>query len=174
MSLDVRGERVVVVGLGRSGAAAARLLVRSGARVVIEETKPEAELGDAAHALRQLGAELRAGRPLEAAALAGADRIVVSPGVPLALPALARAREDGKAVWGEIELAARALPASTRLFGITGTNGKSTTTALAGALFEAAGEKPFVGGNLGTPLSEAALQEAPPPVCVVELSSYQL
>ncbi|MGA9525190.1 MAG: UDP-N-acetylmuramoyl-L-alanine--D-glutamate ligase, partial [Myxococcaceae bacterium] len=107
-----------------------------------------------------------------AGVLLGADGVVVSPGVPLVLPELVAARAAGVPIMGEVELASRFIRG--RFVGITGTNGKSTTTALCGALFQAAGVRTFVGGNLGLPLSEAALAPEPFDVHVVELSSFQL
>ncbi|MFN0063207.1 MAG: UDP-N-acetylmuramoyl-L-alanine--D-glutamate ligase [Myxococcaceae bacterium] len=172
--LQLQGARACVIGLGRSGVAAARLLLAHGAQVFAEDTQPLSALPEAAKALAAQGVVIGAGRPLRAECFEGVSLVVVSPGVPLSLPALEAARKSGKTIWGEIELAARALEGKSRLVGITGTNGKSTTTALCGALLEAAGLKVFVGGNLGTPLSEVALSSTAPDVCVVELSSYQL
>lgn len=103
--------------------------------------------------------------------------VVVSPGVPLGKPALSAATAAGIPLWGEIELGALALPAGAGpLLGITGTNGKSTTTALLGTLMAAHVPRAFVGGNLGTPLTSAYERPTTPPydVHVVELSSFQL
>jgi len=97
----------------------------------------------------------------------------VSPGVPLALPELQAARAAGVSVWGEVELAGRLLTEAP-MYGITGTNGKSTTTALTGELFLKGGRRTFVGGNLGRPLSEAAMAPQDWNALVVELSSFQL
>ena len=168
---------VVVFGLAKSGVAAARLLLARGARVTVLDARGRAELGAVADALAGAGAALQLGGPTPPGLLERADLVVVSPGVPLALPELAAARAAGVPVWGEVELAAREVP-FVPLVGITGTNGKSTTTALTGELFARAGLKTFVGGNLGRPLSEAALQEPPGggawEALVVELSSFQL
>jgi len=162
---------VVVLGAGKSGLAAAELLLSRGARVTLRDERPAAELGAEALALR--GAVLRGGVPLAEIDLGQPDLVVVSPGVPLRLGSIAHARESGVAIWGEVELAARFLPPGAMVLGVTGTNGKSTTTALLGSLCEAGGLRPFVGGNLGTPLSRAVL-EPPRGVYVVELSSFQL
>ncbi len=166
------GKNVLVVGLGRSGAAAARLAAAKGARVTITDRRPEPELAAAAAALpagvaRELGGH-------RAASFVGADLIVLSPGVP-EIPELTAARRAGVAVTGELELAARAIAAD--VVAITGTNGKSTATALCGAMLRQSGRPTFVGGNLGVPLAEAVgTPAAAPPdgVCVVEVSSFQL
>ncbi len=167
------GRAVVVLGAGKSGLSAARLLVRAGARVSVYDEQPRESLGPAAAALSAQGATLVAGQPLAKVDVGTPALVVVSPGVPLALPSLQQAKDRGVPVWGEVELAGRVLAPGVPVVGITGTNGKSTTTALAGALLGAGGLRPFVGGNLGTPLSDAA--EGPRPgAYVVELSSYQL
>jgi UDP-N-acetylmuramoylalanine--D-glutamate ligase len=167
------GEDVVVYGLGKSGLGAARLLLQQGARVTVVDGKPPAEVerGLAAAGLSGVAAEAPTAERLLAA-----SRVVVSPGVPLSNLELQPARAVGK-VWGEVELAYRVLSArhpEARWVGITGTNGKSTTTALAGELLRAAGHEVFVGGNLGTALSEAALSARACNSYVVELSSFQL
>ena len=167
MAVDVRS--AVVVGLGKSGLAAARLLLSRGARVTVVDEKaqsPDAE------ALGRQGATLRLGG-FPDRFWDGADVVVVSPGVPLARPELQAARAAGATVWGEVELAFRLLPPGAGpVLGITGTNGKSTTTALLGDLVKAGGLDAFVGGNLGLPFSEACAR--PYAVHVVELSSFQL
>jgi UDP-N-acetylmuramoylalanine--D-glutamate ligase len=161
-----------VVGLARSGVAAARLCRREGARVTATDRRTAAELGAVAAELERSGAVLRPGAA-DPAGLEDADLGVVSPGVPLTLPALAAARGRGTPVWGEVELGFRLLPPGTPVVGITGTNGKSTTTALTGALL-AAHRPTFTGGNLGTPLCDHLLSGAPARAVVLELSSFQL
>ena len=159
------GQQVIVVGLGKSGVSAAKLCLRSGARVVGTDSAPLERLSDDARALGiDLFAGGHAGVPFESA-----DLIVVSPGVP-ALPELARAEAAGVEVIGELELAARSLTAPVVAVG--GTNGKSTTTTLLGELFKADGRATFVGGNLGTPASDAV--EGSWDVIVLEVSSFQL
>jgi UDP-N-acetylmuramoylalanine--D-glutamate ligase len=167
------GKAVAVLGAGKSGLSAARLLRRLGATVTVYDAQPEEGLSVARAALDTLGATLRAGVPLETVDFGDKALLVVSPGVPLSLPSVAQARARGVTVWGEVELAGRFLQPGVPVVGITGTNGKSTTTALCGALCDAGGFSAFVGGNLGTPLSEAV--DAPGlGVYVVELSSFQL
>jgi len=164
------GRRVAVVGLARSGVAAARLLQKIGARVVVTDTKPLDALGREAQALPGLGVSVVTGEPR--AALAGVDLVVISPGVPIDSPSLEAVRAAGTPVIGELELGWRAMEADT--IAITGTNGKTTTTALTGALL---GEQPrpvLVAGNIGTPLAAHALEFAADGVVVAEVSSFQL
>ncbi|MGI5862016.1 MAG: UDP-N-acetylmuramoyl-L-alanine--D-glutamate ligase [Myxococcales bacterium] len=168
---DLRNKRVLVVGLAKSGMAAARLAIEKGATVTAADRRSAAELGEAAAALERLGAKLALG-PHDARLFADTDLMVVSPGVPLALPEIQAARRAGVRVVGEVELASWAL--SGALIGVTGTNGKSTVTALTGCLCESSGARTFAGGNLGKPLSEAALRGGGFDYVVCELSSFQL
>lgn len=168
--LDVRGKRVVVVGLGTSGVAACRLLAARGARVVGTDAKARDAASAEVRALEHAGVALVLGGHA-GAGLEGADRIVVSPGVP-AFPELLAAERAGVRVWGEVELAVQALARSTPVVAIGGTNGKSTTTSLVGELLERAGKRAFVGGNLGEPL--AAHADEAFDVVVLEVSSFQM
>jgi UDP-N-acetylmuramoylalanine--D-glutamate ligase len=168
---DLRGKKITVVGLARSGLAAARLCAREGATVTVTDARPAAALGPALAALEALPLRRTLGGHDERD-FTGADVVVVSPGVPMAMAPLQAARAAGVPVWGEVELAARFL-GPVPLVAITGTNGKSTTTALAGALFSE-DRRAFVGGNLGTPLCEHVLSGQPADVVVAELSSFQL
>jgi UDP-N-acetylmuramoylalanine--D-glutamate ligase len=167
----LRGKRITVVGLGRSGVAAARLCAREGASVTVTDSRTAAALGPALEALEVLPLRRMLGGHDERDFTA-ADLVVVSPGVPMSMAPLQAARAAGVPIWGEVELAARFL-GTTPLVAITGTNGKSTTTALAGALY-AEDRRAFVGGNLGTPLCEHVLSGLPADVVVAELSSFQL
>jgi UDP-N-acetylmuramoylalanine--D-glutamate ligase len=165
---DVQGKRVTVVGAARSGIAAAELLARRRAHVTLTEVRPAVA---EAEPLRGLGVQLELGghRP---ETLTDADLIVLSPGVPPDLPIVQKARERGVPVIGELELASRWL--SGRVVAITGTKGKSTTTALTGRILEAAGYRVTVGGNIGAPLSAQVSGSTPDTVHVVEASSFQL
>jgi UDP-N-acetylmuramoylalanine--D-glutamate ligase len=164
----VRGQRVVVVGGAASGVAAARLLVDRGAAVTLTDLRPALEQGPA---LAALGVSLALGsHPV--GLLTGSDLVVLSPGVPAGQPSVAAARAMGVPVIGEIELASRWLRG--RVVAITGTKGKSTTTALAGRILEAAGVRAVVGGNIGTPLASQVADSTPETVHVVEVSSFQL
>ncbi len=167
----LRGKKITVVGLARSGLAAAKLCVREGATVTVTDARPAAALGPALEALEVLPLRRMLGGHDERD-FTGADLVVVSPGVPMSMAPLRAARAAGVPIWGEVELAARFL-GSTPLVAITGTNGKSTTTALAGALFSE-DRRTFVGGNLGTPLCEHVLSGLHADVVVAELSSFQL
>jgi UDP-N-acetylmuramoylalanine--D-glutamate ligase len=169
--LDLNRKRVLVVGLGRSGIAAAQLCAARGARVTVTDRRDWSALGAGLAGLpagvaRELGGHKRE-------TFTGAELIVLSPGVP-EIPELAAARAAGVAVTGELELASRFV--SGTIVAITGTNGKSTTTTLVGDMMRATGRPTFVGGNLGEPLAEAVGTPAAGPdgICVVETSSFQL
>jgi UDP-N-acetylmuramoylalanine--D-glutamate ligase len=165
---DVQGKRVTVVGAARSGIAAAELLARRRARVTLTEIRPE--VADA-EPLRRLGVQLELGGH-QTETLTQADLVVLSPGVPPDQAAVREARERGVPIIGELELASRWLRG--RVVAITGTKGKSTTTALTGQMLEAAGYKVTVGGNIGAPLSAQVSESTPDTVHVVEASSFQL
>jgi UDP-N-acetylmuramoylalanine--D-glutamate ligase len=165
----IGGRTAVVVGAAKSGCGAARLLRQRGARVVLIDDKPLSALAGAVEQLQPLGVEM-VGGGIDGARLLAADLIVVSPGVPLARPEIAAARQRGVLAIGEVDVALSQLPLP--LVAITGTNGKSTTTTMVGSLLQAAGNQPFVGGNLGQPLSDAVGSGCRS--LVVELSSYQL
>ena len=165
------GRPVAVVGLARSGVAAARLLHACGARVSASDAKALEQLSEDARGLARLGVRLFAGDPA-GAGVAGAELVVVSPGVPLDSPQLSVARRGGAAIIGEIELGWRALEADT--IAITGTNGKTTTTALTGALLREHYHAVLVAGNIGTPLAGHALDFPADGTVVCEVSSFQL
>jgi len=168
--LDLSDKRVVVVGLGASGIAAARLCVRLGARVVASDSKPLEALSEEAVGLERLGVRIEAGVRAPTG-LAEVDLIVVSPGVP-PLPEITAAEKQGVRIWSEVELATRSMPNVAPIVAIGGTNGKSTTTSLVGALLEGSGMSIFVGGNLGEPL--AGRVDTPFDVVVLEVSSFQM
>ncbi|AGC47469.1 UDP-N-acetylmuramoylalanine--D-glutamate ligase [Myxococcus stipitatus DSM 14675] len=172
MTVSLSGQKVLVYGLAKSGVAALRLLRQHGAHVTALDARGEDALGDVAREVKSLGATLVT-VPAPQGLLESQALVVVSPGVPLALPELRAAAAAGVPIWGEVELASRFLE-SVPLFGITGTNGKSTTTALTGELFAKSGRRTFVGGNLGRPFSEAAMSPGDWDALVVELSSFQL
>ena len=169
--IELSGRKVLVVGLARSGVAAAKLCAREGARVTATDARPASALANQVEELLPLGVRFELGGHDEAS-FTGAELIVVSPGVPLAGPLFTPARRAGVRIVGEAELASRFV--TEPIVGITGTNGKSTTTALIGHLLQQSGRRVFVGGNLGTPLSERVLEGGERDVSVVELSSYQL
>jgi UDP-N-acetylmuramoylalanine--D-glutamate ligase len=143
---SLSGRRVLVVGLARSGQAASATLVAQGAEVIGNDRDDGLDAGR----LRELGVEVHLGHE-EEQLLQGIDLVVTSPGVPGDSVLIAGAHARGIPVWSELELGARLL--SNPLIGITGTNGKTTTTALTGAIFDAAGVPALVAGNIGRPLS---------------------
>jgi UDP-N-acetylmuramoylalanine--D-glutamate ligase len=165
---SVSGQRVLVVGAARSGVAAAQLLARRGARVTLTDRK--AQIPDQAK-LRAAGVALELGEH-NTESFETASLIVMSPGVPLDIPEVSRARAAGVAVIGELELASRWLRGS--IVAITGTKGKSTTTTLVGRMLEAAGRRVMVGGNIGYPVSAQVDASTPDTVHVIEASSFQL
>jgi UDP-N-acetylmuramoylalanine--D-glutamate ligase len=165
--MDVRGKTAIVIGLGRSGVAAANLLLGRGATVFANDAAPLEKWSVAALALEAAGATLVPGGHHHAD-FANADLVVISPGVP-GFAALDAFEATGREVIGEMELASRFVTAPIVLIG--GTNGKSTTTALTGEMFEKAGKKTFVGGNFGVPLAEVV--DEPWDVLVLEISSFQ-
>ena len=168
---SVARSHVVVVGAARSGLAAAALAARRGARVTVSEARPAAADATAAAALRRLGVAMEFGghRP---ATFDAADLLVLSPGVSPRIPQVARARAAGVPVISEIELAARWLRG--RLVAVTGTKGKSTTTALSGRMLDTGGYRTVVGGNIGQALSSQVDDSTPDAIHVVEVSSFQL
>ena len=161
--------RALVLGLARSGRAAALALARRGVSVVAADRSADLDPGRLAAA----GVELRLGSE-EEALLDGVELVVKSPGVPAESPLAAAARLRAIPLWSEVELGFRLLPDGTRLIGVTGTNGKTTTTELLGAVLRAAGRSTEVAGNVGRALTEAAEEAKPGSWVVCELSSFQL
>ena len=160
--------RVLVLGLGVTGEAAALALAARGVEVVVSDRSPDADPGR----LAGTGVEMRLGTEDESV-LSGVELVVKSPGVPARSPVAAAASARGIPVWSEIELGWRLLPGNPVL-GVTGTKGKTTTVRLLGAMFAAAGVDAVLAGNEHTPLSEVALTVEPGAWVVCELSSFQL
>ena len=169
--MDLEGKKVLVVGMARSGVAAARLLASRGAMVIANDVKSESELGDSAEELRKLGVTLSLGAHPESL-FVDADLIVLSPGVPADLAPIESARRAGIEVISEPELAGRFLRG--RIIGVTGSNGKTTVATLVGELMRAAGADVIVGGNIGTPLTGLIEKSGENTWTVAELSSFQL
>jgi len=167
----LRGKKVLVVGLGRSGIPAAAFLAKEGAIVSATDLKSEGELMDAIRILSPLGVKLFFGKNPTQLFLEQ-DLIVASPGVPLDIEGIVKARERGIPVISEMELVLDRIRG--KIVGITGTNGKSTTTVLIGEMLKAAGKRVWVGGNLGTPLISGIEAAESAEVVVLEISSYQL
>ena len=169
--MNLSGRNVLVVGLARSGIAAARFLVRRGARVRATDAAPAERLAAAASELQPLGVGLELGGHRRES-FTQADLIVISPGVPHRMPLLEAARAAMVPVIGELELAARSI--AEPVVAVTGTNGKTTVTELIGAMLAASGRNVFVGGNIGTPLIGYVDGDARADVVVAEVSSFQL
>jgi UDP-N-acetylmuramoylalanine--D-glutamate ligase len=169
--MELNGKRVLVVGLGKSGVASALFLKKHGAKVSVSDTKSGDELRNEIPVLLDNGISVETGGHGERT-FRGQDLIVVSPGVPVDAPPLQQARSMGEAVIGEIELAAQFLPGP--IVAITGSNGKTTTTTLAGEIMTAGGFATLVGGNIGTPAISLTDRATPQTVIVLEVSSFQL
>jgi len=169
--MDLANKRVLVVGLGKSGVASALFLQAHGAKVTVSDSKPQDQLGEEIPVLLDHGIAVETGGHGERT-FRGQDLIVVSPGVPVDSPPLLQARSLGEPVIGEIELASQFLPKN--LVAITGSNGKTTTTTLAGEIIAAGGFSAAVGGNIGTPAISLVEQATPETVVVLEVSSFQL
>ncbi|MFQ5678830.1 MAG: UDP-N-acetylmuramoyl-L-alanine--D-glutamate ligase [Gemmatimonadota bacterium] len=165
------GDPVAVLGLGRSGVAAARLATALGARVYASDASAGERQAGAAEALRAAGIDAELGRH-DLGKILATRVVIVSPGIDPAAEVRQAVKEAGLPAVAEVELAFRHL--RSRVIGITGTNGKTTTTALCGHLLQAGGVDAVTAGNIGRPLSEIALLERQPGWAVVELSSFQL
>ncbi|MDE3152682.1 MAG: UDP-N-acetylmuramoyl-L-alanine--D-glutamate ligase [Gemmatimonadota bacterium] len=163
---------IAVIGLARSGVSVGTLLARTGAEVYASDAGSGATLARAAEALRADGASVDVGRH-DLERIARASLVVTSPGVPPDAPPLATARAEGIPIVSEVEIGLRFLPA-LRYVAITGTNGKTTTTALTAHLLRALGLRAEAAGNIGRPLSEVALSPDPAPWVALEVSSFQL
>ena len=169
------GQRIAIVGLGASGRAAARLALRHGAEVLVSDDADTPALRAYAGELEAMGARVRLGGH-DPARLAASRMVVASPGIPPGAPVLSSLGKAGKRWISEPEFAFRFF--RSPLIAVTGTNGKTTTSALAARMLEAAGVATGLGGNigggLGPPASELALRDPAPEWLVVEMSSYQL
>lgn len=169
--MELRGKKVLVVGLGKSGFAAALFLRRQGAQVTVSDVRSAEALALEIPALLEEGIAVEAGGH-GLLTFRRQDLIVVSPGVPLSTPELAQVRAFGLPVIGELELASRYLKGRT--LAITGSNGKTTTTALCGRILETAGIATGVGGNIGLPVISLVEDSREDGWSVLEVSSFQL
>ncbi len=169
--MKVAGKKVLIIGAARSGIACAKFLAKRGAVVAINDQKPFENWSEAAAALKQEGIGCIPGE-VPGWLLDNIEVVVVSPGVPSKIIPLRYAERAGAEVIGEVELASRFLKG--RIVAITGSNGKTTTTALIGELLKDAGLKVQVGGNIGTPLISLVENSSEDGWTVVELSSFQL
>jgi UDP-N-acetylmuramoylalanine--D-glutamate ligase len=169
--MELKGKKVLVVGLGKSGLAAALFLRRRGAQVTVSDVRSAEALAKDIPALLEEGIMVETGGH-GLLTFRRQDLIVVSPGVPLNTPELAQVRSFGLPVIGELELAARFIKG--KLLAITGSNGKTTTTALVGEILEKAGMPTLVGGNIGVPVVALIDQSTDATWSVLEVSSFQL
>ena len=169
--MDLQDKRVLVVGLGKSGVASALFLKSKGARVTVSDTKTPDQLKEEIPGLLDEGIAVETGGHGERT-FQNQDLIVVSPGVPVDAPPLVQARAHGEAIIGEIELAAQFFPG--RIVAITGSNGKTTTTTLAGEVVANGGFSTVVGGNIGRPAISLVEQATKDTIAVLEVSSFQL
>lgn len=176
LAFDLDGKRVLVIGLARTGLATALFCAARGAQVTGIDEQSEDSLSAAAEQLRRAGVRLFfRGQSVERTAaerMAAQDLVIPSPGVPADHPALVSARVAGVPIWSEIELAWRFLRG--RLVAITGSNGKSTTTALTAHILRTAGMPVLLGGNIGTPLISLVDASNDSSITVAEISSFQL
>ncbi|MGC9969005.1 MAG: UDP-N-acetylmuramoyl-L-alanine--D-glutamate ligase [Bryobacteraceae bacterium] len=167
--MEIAGKRIAVAGMGQSGLAVVEFLLAQGARVRAIDCRPLEELKEAGRTLESLGVPFELQSP---GAFEGVDSIVLSPGVPADLAELEAARQRGVPVLGEVELASAYLKGP--IIGITGANGKTTTTALVGHILRACGIPAQVGGNIGAPVTGMIAASRPEQWNVLELSSFQL
>jgi UDP-N-acetylmuramoylalanine--D-glutamate ligase len=169
--IDLREKRVLVVGLARTGVATSLFCAARGARVTATDSRTEVEIGEAIAKLKDAGVALELGSHREETFL-DQDLIIPSPGVPADAAHLRTARAKGVTIWSEIELAYRFMKG--RLIGITGSNGKTTTTSLIEHILKTAGMQTILAGNIGTPLIGCVDAMKDDTCTVVELSSFQL
>ncbi len=169
--MELNGKKVLLVGMARSGIAAAELLKKHGATPLLNDRKTESDFEGALDGLKAIGCEFRLGQD-PVTLLDEADALVISPGVPITAPVVRAAAEKNMPMVGELELAASLL--SSPYVAITGTNGKTTTTTLTGKIFENAGFKAHVAGNIGYPLSAVAMEDRAEDMTTIEVSSFQL
>ena len=169
--MELKGKKVLVFGSGISGIGAAELLGQVGALPVIYDGKADLDKEAVLHKINHKNVEIYAGE-LPGSVREGLDLVVLSPGVPTDLPLVKSFYDQGIPVWGEVELAYRT--GKGRVLAITGTNGKTTTTALLGKIMSDAVESVFVVGNIGTPYTSKSLEMKEDSVTVAEISSFQL
>jgi UDP-N-acetylmuramoylalanine--D-glutamate ligase len=169
--MDLKNKRVLVVGLGKSGKSAALFLRDRGAQVTVSDSRSAEALAGEIPALLDAGVMVETGGH-GLLTFRRQDLIVVSPGVPYDTPELKQVRAFGLPIIGELELASRFLQG--QVVAITGSNGKTTTTALLGKIFADAGGPTLVGGNIGTPVIDLIPQSTPQTTSVLEVSSFQL
>lgn len=169
--MDVKGKKILVIGLAVSGLQTARTLQRLGAQVMVNDRKDEKELKETIALLRGMDIHFElGGHPIELSPWP--DFAVISPGIPLDIPMVQRIMQSGREVISEVELAQRLT--DTPIVAITGTNGKTTTTVLTGEIFRLTGRNTHVVGNVGVPIIERVSSSRPEDILIAEISSFQL
>lgn len=169
--MECKGKKILVLGAGISGIAVAGILQQLGAQVTLSDTKPAESIKHDVKGVAAQGVVLALGDQNESL-LEGTDYVVLSPGVSIYSPLVAKAQQKGITVMSEIEVAYRLCKAP--IVAITGTNGKTTTTTLTGEILRAAGQEVVVGGNIGLALSQEVKDVSAGGVVVAEISSFQL
>lgn len=170
--MELQGKKVLVFGSGKSGIGASDLLAKVGAFPVIYDGNAETDKDAVVHKTDETYPVTVYAGELPKEVQDSLDLVVLSPGVPTDLPLVKSFYEQGLPVWGEVELAYRV--GDGEVLAITGTNGKTTTTALLGKIMQDARESVFVVGNIGTPYTSKALEMKPNSITVAEISSFQL
>ena len=169
--MDFVDKQVIVLGAGISGFAVAKLARKLGAHVVLSDTKTEDKIKFDLNELRACGVKVVLG-PQQDSLLTGLDYLILSPGVPIAIPLVAKAKQLGVEIMSEVEVAYRL--AQVPIYAITGTNGKTTTTTLLGELLKTLQKNVGIGGNIGEPLCDEVMRVGPTGCVAAEISSYQL
>ncbi|ABR49031.1 UDP-N-acetylmuramoylalanine--D-glutamate ligase [Alkaliphilus metalliredigens QYMF] len=171
--MELKNKKVLVIGLAVTGVPLVRVLKQQGAQIIVNDMKSEVDLAETIDAIGHEQIEYILGRhPEELTTLGELDLVVLSPGVPLDIPFIQQIKAQGIEIIGEVELAFRL--SRGKIVAITGTNGKTTTTALTGEIFKGAGKNTYVVGNIGVPFIEKALDTTEEDVIVIEVSSFQL
>ena len=169
--MELGGRKIVVVGLGKTGIETVRFLLKKGAEIRANDINPLEKLSEDVKAFTEYGVRIESGGHREETFL-WADTIVLSPGVPFNIPPVKKALAKGIEVISELELASRFI--KKPIVGITGSNGKTTTSTLVARILGASGKRVFLGGNIGTPLIQIAGEDEGFDLLVLELSSFQL
>jgi UDP-N-acetylmuramoylalanine--D-glutamate ligase len=169
--MNLANKKILVVGLGTTGVAVARYLTRARAAVTVTDSADSNALGSQLEIINELGVTAEIGRH-RIASFEGADLVVISPGVSHTIEPVVKAQQCGVPIIGEIELASWFI--DKPIVAVTGTNGKTTTTELIGAMLQDSGRNVFVGGNIGKPLIDYVDRKKPADVIVAEISSFQL
>ena len=170
--MELKGKKVIVVGLGKSGVSSSRLLRHLGADVKVLEQKPEAQVRESAKSLGEIGVKVKAGG-YDEKDFQGAEMVVLSPGVNEKEGIYQKLIREGIEVIGDLEFASRFV--SSRIIAVSGTDGKTTTVSLLGQIFERSYPgKVWVGGNIGKPLADLVLSGEKPEFVILEVSSFQL